>query len=236
MKGCVFVNNNKLEENLKNFKINQHGENIYKGIDSSIRRKMGITREELAKMSAGLLSERTIHNYETGKTDPSASNVVLISKLLGTSTDALFKKPLKYSYSNFNNTIPKLNFVPNKGFGEKEAKYNFDFTENLGESNRLYYLILENDSTLLGVPKGSKIIIDRNGDYKNDLIEGIQYVGLFKTPDVSEIYISPFYYSPTPRKKNNYIYYDIDKKIVQGSLEDIETYCFGIVKKAIIDF
>ena len=213
MKGCVFFFFYKLEENLKNFKINQHGENIYKAIDSSIRRKMGITREELAKMSAGLLSERTIHNYETGKTDPSASNVVLISKLLGTSTDALFKKPLKYSYSNFNNTIPKLNFVPNKGFGEKEAKYNFDFTENLGESNRLYYLILE-----------------------NDLIEGIQYVGLFKTPDVSEIYISPFYYSPTPRKKNNYIYYDIDKKIVQGSLEDIETYCFGIVKKAIIDF
>ncbi len=230
------MKNNKLEKNLENFKVNQVFYNLYKGIDSNIRKAQGLTIEDLANKSYGLLTERTIHNYETGKTDPSASNILLMATLLGASTDALFKRDLTYSYTNFNKVISKEVFYPKKGFKEVESIHNYDFSENLGDSNRLYYLVLENDSVLLRLPKGAKVIIDKNGDFKKDLIPDKMYYGIFKTKDLSNIYVSPLNYSPTPRKKDNYIYYDIDNNLKQGTLDDIETLCYGLVKKAVIDF
>ncbi|MGI6360260.1 MAG: helix-turn-helix domain-containing protein [Acholeplasmatales bacterium] len=68
---------------------------LYVGIDPEIRISRGLTQKELADLTLGEISVRTIQNYENGTTDIGAKNLLLLSEILETTPSTLLKVPVE---------------------------------------------------------------------------------------------------------------------------------------------
>ncbi len=210
---------------------------VYTGIDPQIRMDRGWTQKELAFMTGGEISVRTIQNYENGTTDIGAKNLLLLSSILETTPSTLLNVPIE----TFDNEYDQIYLYNTSGymFRPKVNEPPYKFNHNLNNSRNIGYYILKEDSHLLGVPKGAKIIFDVEYDDKN-LFAGSkkEFIGITLEPgkNVRDFHLTKFIDAPHERRINNYIYFDRLGMPNQIGQQDLDEVLFAVVKKVIIDY
>ena len=103
---------------------------FYMGIDPTIRKDRGWTQKELAYMTGGEISVRTIQNYENGITEIGAKNLLMLSAILETTPSTLLKTPVETFDYEFDNIHQFHRTGENKGMPNIDApKYKFNENE-----------------------------------------------------------------------------------------------------------
>ena len=210
---------------------------LYVGIDPEIRISRGLTQKELADLTLGEISVRTIQNYENGTTDIGAKNLLLLSEILETTPSTLLKVPVE----TFDNEYDKIHLYNDTGhmFRPIVNEPPYKFNHNLGNSRNIGYYILKEDSHLLGVPKGAKIIFDIEWDYKNLFTNGKkEFIGITLElgKNIRDFHLTKFIDAGHERRIHNYIFFDRYGLPLQIAQHDLEDVLFAVVKKVIIDF
>lgn len=212
---------------------------FYMGIDPTIRKDRGWTQKELAYMTGGEISVRTIQNYENGITEIGAKNLLMLSAILETTPSTLLKTPVEAFDYEFDNIHQFHSSGENKGMPNIDAP-KYKFNENLGDSRNIGYFILKEDSHILGVPKGAKVIFDVDLDHRYlftwDKTELIGIIKEYAHEDELEFHVTKFIYAPHSRRIQNYIYFDRKGKPVQIGQSEFEEILFAEVKKVIIEY
>lgn len=219
------------------FKIREKVKWEYMGIDPEIRKNRGITQQELADLTDGEISVRTIQNYENGLTDIGAKNLILLSQILRTTPSSLLKVPIDPEITDFDYIF---RYIPvGNGFRPKTDELPYRFLHNIKKSRDVGYYILEEDSHILGAPKGAKVIFDVMVDYNNlfEKNKGWFYGVIFEHgPGRKIFHVTKFIDAGNDRRVNNYLYIDRWGYPQQVNQYDIREILFAIVKKVIIDF
>jgi len=224
----------------------------YKGINPEIRLSRGLKAKDLAELCDKKISIRTIKAYEKGQTDASIRKLLVLAEALNTSLEVLLGLETTPLQSKESNKIVKYDHdFKLSSYKYKEDKFYFldegllikdqdsdkgsTKTKKFSYNHDLMAIELLEDSSVLHVPKGSTLIVDRsfydlrNNDYSN--------LRLLMRVD-NTFYPVKLYYSGNARSKNRYSYEDINGNLQFINKKDIhlDPQFIGIIKKAIVDY
>lgn len=217
----------------------------YKGINANVRKSRGLSVEDLIELCDIKMCKKTINNYENGKTDLSVKKLLSIAKALRTSPEVLLGLEMTPLQSAQNNKIVKYkhHFTLNEYKDDKDKYFFFDEglvrkENDIKVKNTAYELValdLQEDSSLLHVPKGTTLIVDRTFDDLNDNPDTPKKVLLQVN---QKFYPTKLFYVGTSRNKNLYSYENIDGNLIQVNKKEIfnNPLFFGLIKKAVLDY
>lgn len=207
----------------------------YKGINSSIRKKLGYSRKDVANLSNGVITDRTLASYESGATDASLTKVMKLAKIYRCTMDAVCNIKTTVFKTRENSEIPLLKIDKETNLYTSKDGEIYYADANLDGHYELAALKLEHDNLALHLPKGAVIIIDRS----DKMLDNIDYNNTKVLMLVNgEYFPTSITHNSKARSKNEFIYTDINGHHIPIHKSEIEvsTKFIGVIKKAIIDY
>jgi len=206
---------------------------LYTGIDPEIRKRRNWTLDDVLNRCYKKISKKTLISYEKGRTDASASNLMMLSYALGTSIDALLKRTNTVHLAFETGYIKRFTFDSNGQYSLNKDNPTYYLDHNLKISKELGAVELASDSIVLGIPKGTILITDQSKEAFKTIDETGKKV-LIEEGRV--VYPSTIKYTPSSRNKNMYTYLDQNSFPVHIQQKDLFSTVLGVIIKAIIEY
>ena len=205
----------------------------YTGIDAELRKKRGWTMDEVLQRCHGLMSKRTLQDYENGSTEATSSNLMLLSDAFHVPIDVLLGREMNPVLYFENKKI--IRYVKKNNQYERNSNTGYYYIdENIQENTELAAITLDEDSLALRLPRGTTILIDTSPN--SYIIKEKMHINVMLNIK-GELFPTTLAHTPLPRHKMLFTYINKDNKPILASKKEIDEneLILGVIKKAIID-